>query len=228
MALAISIEQAQIASAQRLHQRLGQWQLIETALASLAKQFPGFAQNETLLKATAVNALYSTNVLAIHHVVMHLVVVLQQANLSSSGPELVENLAVPPPIEGKIHRHHSFASKFAHFFICAERFPIKDSYVVEMMKFHLGRKHAYTDAQSPYLAFYGNHSLLKEELGFAVSNRELDHYLWLAGLFLAFRKNPKAEINQEVRTLFESSDSSIVSDLATLFPYASNGLLKER
>ena len=37
MALAIGIEQTQIASAQRLHQRLGQWQLIETALALFKK-----------------------------------------------------------------------------------------------------------------------------------------------------------------------------------------------
>jgi len=35
-------------------------------------------------------------------------------------------------------RHHSFVSKFAHFFIDPERFPIMDSYPVSLLKVHLG------------------------------------------------------------------------------------------
>jgi hypothetical protein len=216
MALVVAIEETQISSAQRLHRRLEQWQLVVSALASLATQFPTFAPHETLLKAIAVNALYGTNVLAIQHVAKHLTAVLQQANLSSPGPELVENLAVPPPIEGKTHRHHSFASKFAHFFISAERFPIMDSYVIKMVKLHLGSTRTCTDAQSPYVAFCANHRLLKEELGFAITNQELDHYLWLAGLRLVYRKNPGAAINMEVRALFETPDPTLAADLVNL------------
>jgi hypothetical protein len=218
MTLALPIERPQIDAAQRLHRRLEQWQLGDGALASLAKQYPTFALLETLLKASAVNALYGTNVLAIHHVTVYLTTVLQRANRSSAGPELVESLAVPPPINGKTHRHHGFASKFAHFFISAERFPIMDSYVIKMMKLHLGSKRTCRDVQNPYVAFCANHSALKEELGFAITNQELDHYLWLAGLYQAFRKNRQARINKEARSLFERSDDATAADLSSLLP----------
>ncbi|MGH9773866.1 MAG: hypothetical protein ACRD50_02845 [Candidatus Acidiferrales bacterium] len=218
MGLAVPIELEQIAAARRLHQRLDQWQSIDKALASLALQFPGFSLEESLLKATCVNALYGTNVLAIHRLAKHITEVLKNVDLISAGPELVEELAVPPRGHGKVHRHHSFASKFAHFFIDSERFPIKDSYAVEMVKFHLGLKSMEIDPKRPYVAFWKNHRRLKEELSFSVSNPDLDHYLWIAGLYMKYRKNTQADINREVHDLFANGDTCITADLADLVP----------
>jgi hypothetical protein len=74
-------------------------------------------------------------------------------------------------------------------------------YAVQVIRLHLGSKLTLADAQEPYIAFCANHSLLKKELSFAVSNQELDHYLWLAGLYLIYRRKPNAEINREARAL---------------------------
>jgi hypothetical protein len=215
MPLAVSLDVEQIAAAGRVHRRLEGWQSTNRALASLVSEFPGFDFNSVLLKATCVNALYGTNVLAIHRMARHVVEVLGKVDLPSVGPELIEELAVPPQDDGIVHRHHSFASKFASFFIDSERFPIMDAYAVAMVRLHLGRTFMLVDPERPYEAFYKNHSLLKMELG-SVSNVELDHYLWIAGLHTAYRKNPRATINREVRLLFENPDPRIVADLATL------------
>jgi hypothetical protein len=222
MGLAVPIELEQIAAARRLHQRLEQWRLIDAALASLALRFPEFNLEETLLKATCVNALYGTNVLAIHHLAKHVAELLRNVDLKFIGPELIEQLAVPPHRGGKVHRHHSFASKFAHFFIDSEKFPIMDSYAVRMVKFHLGPKFVVLDPKRPYVTFCKNHSQVKKALPFPVSNKELDHYLWIAGLYMAYRKNPNAAINREVHTLFENPDPAISADVAHLVPATSN------
>jgi hypothetical protein len=228
MPLTVPLEVEQIAAARRLHERLEGWQSINRALASLDSKFPEFDFNSVLLKATCVNALYGTNVLAIYRMAQHVVKVLGKVDLSSIGPELIEELAVPPQDDGIVHRHHSFASKFAHFFIDPESFPIMDTYAVAMTRFHLGLTFALVDPERPYEAFYKNHSLLKKEFG-RVSNIDLDHYLWIAGLHMAYRKNPRAAINREVRLLFENPDPTIVADLVTLssppnlVPCAANG-----
>lgn len=222
-ALAKFIELKQIAAAKRLHQRLEQWRLIERALASLKLRFPEFSLEETLLKVTCVNALYRTNVLAIHRLVKHAVEVLRQADLTLAGPELIEELAVPPQSDGKVHRHHSFGSKFAHFFIDSERIPIMDSYAVNMIKFHLERTSMALDPNRPYVAFCANHSLLKGELGFPITNKDLDHFLWIAGLYKVYCKKRNAPINREVHAMFENQDLSIVADLADLLPPVTSG-----
>jgi hypothetical protein len=100
----------------------------------------------------------------------------------------------------------SFAAKFAHFFIDSEKFPIYDSYAVRMVTYHLeGRAQGAT----PYETFVSGFTQLRESLGFPVTARELDRYLWLAGQYRAWsglppwRKSYK-QVNAEVRRLFEA------------------------
>jgi hypothetical protein len=163
-----------------------------------------------------INSLYGTNVYAIPRVANHIVEVMARVNVEFAGPELVEQLAVTLPV-GKVkgRRHYSFASKFAHFFVDPQRFPIMDKFAKEMLKFHLGRGFT-SNSVHPYLAFCKNYELLKKEVGFTGSNRELDHYLWLAGEYLAWRKNRKAQINGDARSLFENRAADIMADLDTL------------
>jgi hypothetical protein len=218
MALSRPLELSQIAAAQRLHKRLEQWQLTDHALASLRAQFPGFAPHEVLLKATVINSLYGTNVYAIPRVARHIVEVMAKVKVQSVGPELVEKLAVTLPV-GKLkgRRRYSFASKFAHFFVNPERFPIMDKFAKKMLKFHLGKVFV-SDPAHPYVAFCKNYELLKKETGFTGSNRTLDHYLWLAGEYLAWRKTQKARINGDARTLFTSRAADVAADLDGLVP----------
>ncbi|MFZ0213154.1 MAG: hypothetical protein WAL55_10620, partial [Candidatus Acidiferrales bacterium] len=94
--------------------------------------------------------------------------------------------------------------KFAHFFVDPERYPIMDKFAMCTLELHVGKKFAIQPGRSAprYADFSGIYGLLKEEVGFTGPNNEMDHYLWLAGLYVESRKNPKAPINKEVRALF--------------------------
>lgn len=216
MPLYVPLELSQIAAAQRLHRRLEQWQLSDKALAALGARFPGFDAHEVLLKATLVNALYGTNVLAIERMAKHVADVLARTDIPSAGPELVEEIAGPVAGQNSKRLHLSFAAKFAHFFVDAERYPIMDKYAKQILKLHLGKNHITSDPSHPYVVFCRDYDLLKKEARFRGSNREMDHYLWLAGEYLAWQRNREVRINAEVRRLFARSD--VAAELEALMP----------
>ena len=131
---------------------------------------------------------------------------------------MVERLADLPATEGqkRQRRHYSFASKFAHFFLDEERFPIMDSYALAMLKHHLGRRQYSDDATHRYGAFVHNFQQLKRLSGFTGSNRQLDRYLWLAGEYAAWKKKRKVAINVEVAALFAHPSGKIAALLDVL------------
>jgi len=134
---------------------------------------------------------------------------------------VVERIATLPRVPGQksSRRHWSFASKFAHFFIDQERFPAYDQYAVAMVNFHLGRKGLVRDERNPYRAFVENVRRLRSLHGLCFSAEELDRYLWLSGLCREHRKRgAKAQINAEVRTLFENPSPEVKQALAELLP----------
>ena len=196
-----SLTEKQIAAAGALHATLEQWHATDTALYRLQQEMPTFGLEECVLKVAAIDALYGTNVYAKVRAARHAQAIIGSANLSSAGLELVESLARVPPAEGgRPQRHLSFASKFAHFFIDAERFPIYDSYAQRIVSLHLGPS-AVRDRGRPYEAFVRNLDRLKSESGLGCTYRELDHYLWIAGLYRA-HLGGKRELNAELRNLF--------------------------
>jgi len=165
-----------------------------------------------------VNALFSTKIYAIFRMAQHITEVMTKVDVVKAGPDLVEKLAVVPQGAKAHRRHHSFASKFAHFFVDAEKYPIMDSYAEGMIKLHLGRGRLISDPVHPYSAYCHNYLTLKAEAGFQGSNRQMDHYLWFAGLYLAWRKDPTDKINMEARKLFENDSSEVSSELDALMP----------
>lgn len=205
MKLAVPLSSKEVVAATRLHDRLDQWQRADRALELLNSSCPGFSCESTLLKAVAVNSLYGTNVLAIQRVAEHVCKLLKQLNIATAGPELVERIARVPigGSEKKQIRRHSFAAKFAHFFIDSERFPIFDGYAEKMVRFHLGRDKARKDDDAPYEAYVENFHRLREVAGLRCQKRDLDHYLWIAGQYRRFRRSNHARINTELRKLFE-------------------------
>jgi len=217
MDLAVPLPINKIDAANRLHERLEQWRLADQALRLLADRCPDFELAACLLKVVAVNELYGTNLYATTRMAKHAAGVLADTNLAAAGPELVERLADLPATEGqkRKRRHYSFASKFAHFFLDDERFPIMDSYAVKMLKRHLGRQHYSDDTAQPYASFVSNFHELKRLSGFAGSNRQLDRYLWLAGEYAAWKKKPGAAINAEVATLFAQPSGEVAALLGT-------------
>lgn len=204
MDLAVPLPLNKIEAANCLHERLEQWHLADQALRLLADRCPDFEPDACLLKVVAVNGLYGTNLYAVTRMAKHAAGVLAGSDLAAADPELVERLADLPATEGqkRKRRHYSFASKFAHFFLGEERFPIMDSYALAMLRRHLGPRQYLDDTAHRYAAFVHNFQELKRLSGFTGRNRQLDRYLWLAGEYAAWKKKQKVAINAEVGALF--------------------------
>jgi hypothetical protein len=107
----------------------------------------------------------------------------------------------------------SFASKFVHFFVDRDRYPIFDSYALGGLRHHLSGTKLSTDNPPPYAHYVGALNNLVELAGLACSGRELDRYLWLSGLYRTWSRNPSAQINVEAKRLFEQHDAAVATDL---------------
>jgi hypothetical protein len=225
--LAVPLLPSQIEAARRLYAKLELWQATNAAFMALRQAFPRFDLHASLLKAAAINQLYGTNVFAIVRMAQHISDVMRQRGDAPANLALVEEIArLDDPAEGgKTRRHLSFASKFAHFFIDKDRFPIYDSYAAMTLRYHLqGRAVAPTDPP-PYARYDADIEVLQQHLGNSYSTSDLDAYLWLAGLYMEWSK-PRAEgrqpeINREVRELF-SRGAEVAADLAALVPMVSS------
>jgi len=210
----IPLSEELVHRANKLYEHLEQWQAVDTALQALRDKFPNFDLTSCLLKVVAINALYGTNVYAIRRMASHVrqVMARTESSISTCGPELVEQLADLAPAKPNAPKrtHLSFASKFAHFFVEPERFPILDGYAARMLNTHLGCPRG---ELFRYRTFVENLRRLKEEPDWFGTYRELDHYLWISGQYLTWRKNPKAQINAELRTLFESPTGDTANEM---------------
>lgn len=209
--LAVPLSMSQIEAANRLHNKLLQWQITDQALHALHVNLPGFDIEVTLLKVVAINQLYGTNVYAVIRMAQHVTEVMQVANRMEDA-DLVKELA---SLNGRKHR--SFASKFAHFFINMERFPIYDSFAVKMVAYHLGGQGGEAgDSAHPYRTFVENIHRLKSYAGLSCTTKELDHYLWLAGLYREWLRNQDSQINAEVAEMFKNQSVEVTAELAIL------------
>lgn len=149
----------------------------------------------------------------------HVAQVMSDHDADRHAPEFAERLALLPPAlgGGQERRFISFASKFAHFFVNAESFPIFDSYAAAMVDFHLrGSSCTKTESLGCYVDFSRGTARLRNEAGLTCTTRESDHYLWLAGLYRHFLAG-HTKINGEVRQLIENPAQS-APDLKELLP----------
>jgi hypothetical protein len=179
---------------------------------------PGRDQESILVKVATLNQLYGTNVYAVVRMAEHIV------SVWASDPDwtyaTVERVAALPPSETqkRARRHRSFASKFAHFFVDAKRFPLYDSYAVKMLRVHLG-KGALAAATSPtYGSFADAFFRLRDESGLRCRVVELDKYLWLAGQHCTLARGGRAAeiLSPEVVKFFrlkEQHDRQLVAAL---------------
>jgi hypothetical protein len=202
--LAVPLSAEQIKAATDCWQLVERWQLIARSLCLLDKKVPGFSPEACLLKVTTLNAIYSTNIKAVVRMAEHVHSELSKQTAEKAEVELVERLAILPPAReaGRSRNNIVFASKFAHFFIDAESFPLRDSIALKMLKYHFGSRNYKDDRSHPYVSFVTHFHKLKEICQLTVSNRELDQYLWLAGQYRKWKKNLKG-INSDALDLFQ-------------------------
>jgi hypothetical protein len=190
-----ALAQAHVEAASSLFARVENWQLEEDVLCTLATSLPSNCDPAHVLpKAATLNSLYATNVFAITDMARHIATIFGDSR-RRSRVELVSSIACLP-LDGKTRHFRSFASKYCHFFVDAEAFPIMDSYAQRALTHHLDTK----------IADYGTWLNAIEELRQAAnlcsSYRELDHYLWLLGQWLRHTEDPDAHLNSHAKRLF--------------------------
>ena len=207
MPLLIGLAQKHVGVACQIYHCFPQWMTNDAALGLLRKICPDFTREECLLKAVVVNILYSTQVRAIIRMARHVESVLAEPEVKSAGgeAELVKRLAaLPKAREGeRNNRFTSFAAKFCHFFIDDKRFHIYDDAARDAITLHLDAKDIEVNDDNLYKAFSKNVTRLHTEANLQCSMKELDHYLWLMGLYKRWRdyEAKKLQVNTELYEL---------------------------
>jgi hypothetical protein len=213
--------QNQIEASGRIHRDLREWSLSDAALRRLRETLPGFDSETCLLKSIAIDALYGTRVLAIKRMSEHVAVVMEETNIRTAGSELVERIA---SLQGagncKPRQFISFASKFCHFFVDEERFPIYDEAACKTLKLHLGSAYV-VNSDHPYVAYCENLTHLRAAARLISATREIDRYLWITGMYMKWlkermKKTPK--MNVELQGIFKQPNPAIVANLDALLP----------
>ncbi len=203
-----------------MHGGLALWRTTENALLTLSECYPGHSLGACLVKAAAVNALYSTYVLAITRMGKHVHNVLQQERFRkitlANSIELVEAIAdlTPPaqldnaadlntssaPDQQRKRQFRSFASKFCAFFVDRNLFPIYDDAAREAIKLHLSSRDL--DKSTTYGGFVKNLHRLRDRYALHSSDCvDLDRYLWLRGMYDRYERGD-ARVNRELREYF--------------------------
>lgn len=154
------------------------------------------------MRVATVNTLYGTNLKAIHRMSVHIASILPGGASWLDPTELVEAIAALPPAPGETARRHvSFASKFCHFLIDEDDFPILDQAARDALRLHLGRD-GYRGGESGYAGFCGALARLRTVYGVEASPRALDRYLWTSGMYLVFAGG-RRDINRDLLALFD-------------------------
>jgi len=214
--LAVPLALSQIEAAIRLQHHLSGETPSERALYLLREQLREWDLESCLVKSAALNQLYFTNVKPFMRTVRHVHRVMSQTTEGLQEYELVGRLALLPTSEDgqKPWKLFSFASKFAHFFIDSERFPIYDSFAEKMLAYHLGPNACLRNSLNPYQAFVMNFNNVRMRADLTCTTRELDKYLWLAGLYRQWKANPaKPRINVDAERLFVNASGEITREL---------------
>jgi len=220
----VTLALTQIDAADRVYEQLKDWNRPLEALELLNTRLPGFDTPITLLKSTAINGLMATQILALVAMAAHVQDVLANAQLETAGPELVDKVGEFKH-KGKQRNNVSFASKFAHFFIDADRFPMKDGYSTKMVEFHVGTANCVQTKKNvldeSYEAYVQNIEQLKKRDGLGrISHRRLDRYLWFAGKYRFFLKKSPFETGAPKETTKKEFLDSLKAcsdvDLATV------------
>ena len=164
---------------------LENYKLLEQSLNLLFHSYcPNNNQLEQiLLKVSALNDFYSTNIFDTYTVAKHILKCNIDKDIGAGNEALVNKIA-PVTINGKTRNFYSFASKYCSHHK-PESYPIYDSYV-EKMLMHFKKKDKYDAFVKPNLKEYQRFieiikNFQKHYNLESFTLREIDIYLWLAG-----------------------------------------------
>jgi hypothetical protein len=146
--------------------------------------------HSVLLKVSALNDFYSTNIFDTHAVARHILAIDASTRIAEGDPALVNELALVP-FRGGQRNFYSFASKYCNHHN-PEPFPIYDQYVDKMLN-HFRRVDGFAKFRSQDLKQYVDfvHFIRAFRSFYSLdefSLRQIDIYLWIAGKEVFFRK----------------------------------------
>ena len=170
---------------------LKKWDTLENYIlqeSSLSLLFNKLCPDNTtiediLLKVSALNDFYSTNIFDTFTVAKHILKCNIDQDLSSGRKSLVNKIA-PVTIKGKTRIFYSFASKYCSHHK-PEIYPIYDSYV-EKMLMYFKKKDKFDSFRREDLKTYERfleiiHKFKQYYKLDSISLRQIDIYLWVAG-----------------------------------------------
>ena len=173
---------------------LKKYKMQEESLNLLFNEWPENKELEQiLLKVSALNDFYSTNIFDTYTVAKHILKCNIDKDLSAGNEALVNKIA-PVTINGKTRNFYSFASKYCNHHK-SESYPIYDYYVDKMLM-HFKKKDKFDTFINEDLKEY--QSFVERIKNFqkyydlsAFTLRDIDIYLWLAGKNYFPRKKQK-------------------------------------
>lgn len=189
-------------AAQYLYERLPEWNQTDEAFRELRDAFPGFLLKEVFVKVAAVVGLYGIQRLSVPRMAVKLTGTLKEIGTREVTAALVENEIAPLAVNGRQIRYRSFASKFAHFFLqshSGDCVPIYDQHSVRLVAMHSGRSEAV--AGRDYVTFAEAHATVRNRNGLTCTNKQLDQYLWMAGVLGKGKPDAAEPRNDELRLL---------------------------
>lgn len=201
----MAITRVELDAKHEIFRRLPQWQLMERALDRLAAD-TRLDPEACLLKACAINSLYSTQIRRIVRMAALLHDVLSGHKIATSDDaslhpvqaliNLVEDVAESSGRETG-WRQYSFAAKFFHFFV-DPRCPILDDVAEDEVHRHIQDGQRRTAPFRRYETFCKRFDALRATSPqiAGASARDIDRYLWLSGSIRRF--NEGKIVNREL------------------------------
>ena len=211
---------ANIKAATAIQKLMPSWDDADIGLERLREHFPSNTeQSDVLVKASAIDKLYSTRAGNIYWVANAVVAAMKEAATPQANGERRTAVNIVDLVsQYKLEQHPgsrrcaSFASKYCHFFVDAANFPIYDSFALAAVKDLGGAQHGLTPHCSEYQDFCERVARLRARDGLEdVGVRELDRFLWLWGqwLFQRGRGWTKPVINIDVYDVFRSKKPGV-------------------
>jgi hypothetical protein len=155
--------------------------VVEDVLSELFRRYPrNYILRDVLIKVTALNSLYSTQIYAVVEVAKHIVEADVDDDIQAGRADVVDKIA-RVEVGEKIRTNYSFASKYCHWHQ-PEMYPIYDSYVDQLL-WAYRVQHKFETFNQADLRYYPRYKEIVEsfrksynltQFGF----KNLDKFLW--------------------------------------------------
>lgn len=205
------------------------WRSSVQALTRMRGELSELTQSNVLGKAATVDDVYNAQV---GSAVLGLADYIFEATsrgeleLPGDGPaDVVERIAHRGRHPADRIGYQVFASKYTHFFVDPDRYPVYDKYAARALLYHWGSyESTVMDGAHRYRDFCHvlGRVVAVSDVG-AFSLADLDAYLWLVGVYREWlRRGSAAEINREVKDFFVASvDGDVHALLVAMTPAGS-------